>query len=523
MITASVKALPIGRHATGSTLSEVLVSLAIMSIGVISLASIFPISVLRSLQATQLTNATNLRYNAEALTNIKPELYTIAPPWQPSTTYTVGQIVVAMPLTALKQPPAIFQCTYVDSTNPRSGLYEPFWRFDGNATIESTGMRWQSYELKNYVIDPLGEAVDPSGAQLVETAFRTPSLSTDPFHYLGNSGSNKAWTGSTQTLPSGQVINWPGIYAFSGLGTSPSALSADDVAGLQDSWITQAESSKLTISSTSCVLDNIQPSGPLTLSITNVRTRLVFFDDSGKRSYQREVTSLSSSPTTATAGFSPALPAGFAPTRATLETKERRYTWMLAVRRAFSGTTQIDVVVFFRRTFSGEDETVYPATFIATTDYGSDLGPGINGVNNTLGWPGSDDTQRNWVILQYNKASGKPFLKKGGFVTDVDNLRFYRITDFFEADTAANVITKAQIDINSINPTPFAGPAYVPDGPTLSFGSNVRYVLIKVDSPIFATGHTPANAGAPPEGRAMLMRGIVDVYPIRARQAWETK
>ena len=37
-----------------------------MSIGVIALATLFPISVLRSIQASQLTNATNLRYNAEA-------------------------------------------------------------------------------------------------------------------------------------------------------------------------------------------------------------------------------------------------------------------------------------------------------------------------------------------------------------------------------------------------------------------------------------------------------------------------
>ena len=45
---------------SGSTLSEVLISLLVMSIGVVSLATLFPVSVLRSIQATQLTNAANL-------------------------------------------------------------------------------------------------------------------------------------------------------------------------------------------------------------------------------------------------------------------------------------------------------------------------------------------------------------------------------------------------------------------------------------------------------------------------------
>ncbi|MBS0204031.1 MAG: hypothetical protein JSS49_14085 [Planctomycetes bacterium] len=50
----------------GVTLSEVLVSMLLMSIGVVSLATLFPISVLRTAQATQLTHAVFLRNNAEA-------------------------------------------------------------------------------------------------------------------------------------------------------------------------------------------------------------------------------------------------------------------------------------------------------------------------------------------------------------------------------------------------------------------------------------------------------------------------
>jgi hypothetical protein len=51
---------------SGVTLSEVLVSMLIMSVGVVSLATLFPISVIRTAQATQLTHAVFLRNNAEA-------------------------------------------------------------------------------------------------------------------------------------------------------------------------------------------------------------------------------------------------------------------------------------------------------------------------------------------------------------------------------------------------------------------------------------------------------------------------
>src|SRR5215467_1551135 len=50
----------------GATLTEVLIALLIMSIGLVALAVLFPISVLRSIKATQFTTATDNRYNAEA-------------------------------------------------------------------------------------------------------------------------------------------------------------------------------------------------------------------------------------------------------------------------------------------------------------------------------------------------------------------------------------------------------------------------------------------------------------------------
>jgi prepilin-type N-terminal cleavage/methylation domain-containing protein len=58
----------------GVTLVEVLMSLMIMSIGVSAVAVLFPISMLRALQATQLTNAAITKYNVETLLDVRPRL-----------------------------------------------------------------------------------------------------------------------------------------------------------------------------------------------------------------------------------------------------------------------------------------------------------------------------------------------------------------------------------------------------------------------------------------------------------------
>ncbi|MGB4706828.1 MAG: prepilin-type N-terminal cleavage/methylation domain-containing protein [Fuerstiella sp.] len=65
---------PTAKSRGGVTLVEVLMALMIMSIGVASVAVLFPISVLRSIQATQLTNAAILKLNLETILDVQPEL-----------------------------------------------------------------------------------------------------------------------------------------------------------------------------------------------------------------------------------------------------------------------------------------------------------------------------------------------------------------------------------------------------------------------------------------------------------------
>lgn len=507
----------------GTTLSEVLISLLVMSVGVVSLATLFPISVLRTAQATQLTNATNLRYNVEALVDTLPSLYSVGPTWTSGTAYSQGALVTPTELTALKAPPVVFICT----TAGTSGAFEPAWNYDNGATTTdplttpatASACVWTTIALGNYVVDPLGEV-------LVESAYR-------------NIAGNGDFFGNDPTLA---PVPQTRARAFSGFASTPSIPLADSVATLPDSWINRAESVQVSYNSASppsitmTDLTDLLPAVSGGLPVT----RILLFDITGKISCVRQVTSTSNAGVNSqTVTFNNVLPTGFTPVKVRVESKDRKYTWLLSIRRGFSGVSYMDVVVFFKRPFSGKDEQLYPATFTSTTDFGSDAAPGIAGIDDDnngivdflgsgapdpgeIGWPGSDDVPRNWVVVQYDATGDKPFVKKGGFVTDIDNLRWYQIIDVVEGDgfygfSPTNVMTKAGLVMTGLNPLPYAN-TYTADAP---YYANTKAIFLRIEGQIEQTGSQPAGGlGGPPQGRAMLMRGIVDVYPIRTHLTW---
>ena len=494
-------------HAAGATLSEVLISLLVMSIGVVSLATLFPISVLRSLQATQLTSAANLRYNVEAFLGANPQLYTIGSPWKAATPYSVGDLVTP---TGCCSPSIVLYCTNAGT----SGAVEPGWNVNNGASTTDGGVTWQTYRLQNYVVDLLGK-------HLVETNFRQ----TTNGDYFGNNGTNpiqvvRAFAGVVPYYPN--LLN-PTRPVFQNLATNQDL--AAYYAMLPDSWIDQVVSNVVrNVTANSCDLSDLPydliPTTPITpppspLPADDYPSRIVLFDITGKISHVRPISNIGAwaAPTqtitwpSATVGSGP-LPTGFTPVSARVETKERRYTWMLSVRRD-GDSFQMDVVVFFRRPFSGRDEQVYPATFTAVTDPGYDQKPGVasvddDGRNGTddvgeLGWPGSDDSSRNWVIVEYKSAEDKPFYKKGGYVCDATNLRWYRILDFQEG-TTPDLVTPL-----GITPRPSQTAGYD------------RAVRLTIENKIVAPVPAVANGGA------LMMRNIVDVYPIRTRVIGESQ
>ena len=73
-ITETTDVIQSKRLRAGVTLTEVLVSVVIMSIGVVLLSTLLPISILRTAQATQLTHAVFMRNNAEAAIESDPRI-----------------------------------------------------------------------------------------------------------------------------------------------------------------------------------------------------------------------------------------------------------------------------------------------------------------------------------------------------------------------------------------------------------------------------------------------------------------
>lgn len=85
----------------GLSLVEVLMSLLIMGIGVSSLITLFPISAKRVIEATNMTNATVLRYNAEAIIDAQPG-YIYAPDFPAPATIGKHYLVDPLGYSALK-------------------------------------------------------------------------------------------------------------------------------------------------------------------------------------------------------------------------------------------------------------------------------------------------------------------------------------------------------------------------------------------------------------------------------------
>ncbi|MDB5342512.1 MAG: hypothetical protein JWP89_889 [Schlesneria sp.] len=508
-------------HRRGTTLSEVLVSMLIMSVGVVSLATLFPISVLRSIQATQLTNATNLRYNVEGIVSAVPQIRTIGTPWQPLTAYTANTWVVP----SVDSPLTNYSLAAVCTVGGTSANKEPNWLQTG--TVTDASVTWSVVRVNNYIVDPQGEYA---------------ATYDDPTAMLRGTSGGRHMFGNNPTTYGAQS----NIRAFSGLSFQSTAYGTpsqfDDyqavgLSNLPDSWVVQGESKAITYSTTTpltCTLNDLDydlsattPLPSVSLIDTLIPSRIMFFDITGKFSVTRPITQITGTPPVQTITWSTssgALP--FTPATARVESAERRFSWMLSIMHASS---TMDVVVFFRRKYNSLDEQIYPASFqtgaidqgssdtandnwaFYPVDPGYDATPGNallgSGNISELGYPGSDDAPRNWVVVQYDPTGNKPFYKKGGFVTDISNLQWYRITDFVEGANPAAVMTAAGIPTSATNM-----PTYLPDQQIPGYSS----VLLKLERPI--TMSTPlaptGGAGGIPRGGAMFMRGIVEVYPI---------
>lgn len=388
----------------GVTLMEVLMSVMIMGLGVIPLATLFPISVQRSVQATQLTNATVLRYNAEALIDAFPQ---------------------------------------------------PFV-FDPDGTLNANGHIAHQRRNRNYVVDPLG-------------AYYAGVDSTGFAGSFGNDGSSTAFTrtprynaGLTAQLDAinyfTQQDSWTLLYE----GIPGNSSDADGINNTRD--VIYIDPNDVT----SGIVNLAEISQTLSTTTGSIAGgRILLYDSTGKQMQVRRITDANINSGAAEISFANPLPDNGlwdAISKIRIETLEQRYSYLLTVRRQIaSDVASVDVVVFFRRNFSPEFEAVHSVeNFYAGWEPGPDGAWGIVGVdddndNSTdeqrgeQGAFGSDDIQHRSFTLHFNSNVDKPLLKKGGYVFDTFNARWYRIQKIENESSTGADITLDQPIIQSIN------------------------------------------------------------------------
>lgn len=340
----------------GATLTEVLMSLLCMAIGVVAVASLFPIALLRSVQATQLTSATILRFNAETLIDL----------------YSQGAANL------------ILNPDYDPSVLPDPDFREHFG--------------------KKYLIDPLG-------AMIVRDDNGRPLGTTDN-------------VGKLERFDAMRIFNPSPSFGV----PADAIKEAESIVTLPDSWVTLYDEIP-----TSNDADSVTLPSPTVVDTADLNTmisggsvvRILLFSNNGKVSESRLLTTASF----ATAGeisWADTLPANNAyfpdkVERIRLEVKERRFTWLLTVRNDTPGSAldviearaRVDVVVFFRRSPSLDEETPYELT-----------GSGRNYVVSKLD---QATWERVYPSVPYPSPYPDPFLKKGGFLLDTSTGEWHRL------------------------------------------------------------------------------------------------
>ena len=372
----------------GVTLTEVLMSMMIMAIGVSLVATLFPIAALRSAQATKLTNGAILKMNVEAQLRAQPSL-----------------------------------------------VYDP----DGDGNLVEHFRRPVD---RNYIIDPIGYY-----NRLLDGGTHTFARSMGNFYN----------TTSTSVEPANLLLRFDAGVGF-GLNDAAQIAQAERLratssiaTGLGDSWETVvddfAESVVASTVGTGVVgvnlpaeidfsdLVDVDSEGYFSrLGFDPENTRVTVFSIDGEFSESFPVTQFSGTQQlkwteeglsdfdnsgAVTARYLPAVFGGEVG-RVLVQTKRTNdFNWMLTVRRGGDGRTSgIDVVVMYNDGLDPDDERVH----VTPAGEGFEVGD----FDISVPAKTADDVE--------------PFVKRGGFVMDVDNARWYRISDYGPDPADSNFI-----------------------------------------------------------------------------------
>ncbi len=394
----------------GVTLTEVLMSLMVMGIGVTSVATLFPLAVLRGARATQLTAGTILKENAEETVRFSNSAGLEAP--LPASIGGVPtSIVAAFPkgtspgvdgLAMLRDPDANGN---VNVCGPNSLVS------DANTLAWGPGgaYRGNGGTPRKYVVDPLGAATlagdgNPLtspwffGAGASATSAGTNSLTGAPLvgdptlrfawpypWEMVNAANNPANAGLRRQMveTAYNVVGRAGDYGAEadvdavitrrkGAGTDPDYLEvlfdAKDVeAGSLEEFFPQNGTDAPPAGAGTARAVVFAPDQKTTAAIPLARYRTHAAVDVVPANGRIIKLALPRSGFLTSTGMTAKDAVGTL--RVRLERPDRRYSWMLTCRRTGTGREEAEVAVFFNRALSAEDESVWRCERSATGSY----------------------------------------------------------------------------------------------------------------------------------------------------------
>ena len=430
----------------GVTLTEVLMSLMIMSIGISAVAVLFPISVLRSVQASQLTNAAILKYNAEALMRIHNGFI-----FDPNGDGDLDEHIAArIERRYIIDPMGYFQITSAGSAFEATTNVGTLFAVDPRTPAlpgNNVGVRGAGEWFGNVDTDSDGVAEgygDPKGSFGLPrfdagVRFSTVSggnngwdpTSTDPAYpkALAQMASTIAklgdgWETQLDTV-SDQLVLADGSLTSSAASTSlvVGVKFADDMdlSGIGDSVnlvATNSGGTRITADPelVRMIVFSVDGKSSVTVPVIYVdqaRRRIIWTEDYNlDGTFNAATEDLNSNSSPDQRALSPQLlersSLTFKPGRVLVQTaRTHDFSWLLTVRRGSDGQARgIDVVVMHNKSTTADDERVYSATFAK----GSYVVPVVSDGGKFA-----------------NQETAQPALRRGGFVLDVQNARWYRV------------------------------------------------------------------------------------------------
>ncbi len=487
MMKHSQPTVPAVAPRAGVTLTEVLMSMLIMSIGVSFVAAVFPLAVLRSIQGAQMTSATILSFQAEALIDMFPDL--------------------------IHNPDGI----------PPEGLDG----IPGNG--DDRPRTFREHFGRKYLVDPWGYHVHLQDGSVFGPG-NVPVQDWFGFDRFGAAAMQRFDGGilaQTNTVPGGVTAAQWSEHRENLAATLAASTDRWDEAVNTDTFTIVTDSTGRVVGVTlGPSIDLSQLDNPAASPVAGVvpdreNARITIFHGDGRQSQAYPLTSVVGQTVSWTEDFNGdgtlgagedlngngsldvrQLPLSFADgsggwdiSHVTIEKSlMRQFSWLMSVRKRGDGNAGVDVAVVFNRGVDPVNEFAYLATFIPKT---------------------------NLVAIERDSSiEPEPFLKKGGYIFDAQNCRWYRIQDFRERPTLG------AWEYGNYEYVVFTEKKILEPGgeDTYRDGFGVPTLNQTLDDET-STG-TDANGngiletedrdrdGALDLGRAVLLPGVIEVYPL---------